>query len=133
MNVVCIANTGAALSEKNLSGGNSRESVFDLVIGQSYTVYGMCIWQDSLHYLLVGASNYPSWYPAELFEISNSLLPLEWYFNYVGTTWTTAIWGYKELVTNDSHEEDLMERKAHALEIFMIRKTEIDEWATYES
>ncbi|BBW98643.1 phosphoribosylaminoimidazole synthetase [Geobacillus icigianus] len=129
MKARCIANTGKDISEKALSIGYSTETVFELEIGRVYTVYGVCLWRDSLHYLIKGEEhNYPSWYPSELFDVSDRLLPVEWYYDYFRACDITAIWGYKELVEDDSHFDGLMERDNKALEVFLKRKQEIDDY-----
>jgi hypothetical protein len=128
MNVRCVANTGKDISEKTFAIGYSLETIFELEVGRIYTVYGICLWKGSLHYLLMGGEhNYPSWYPSELFNVVDKLLPIEWYFDYFKTLDITAIWGYKELVKEDNHFDDLMERDKKALEVFLNRKREIDE------
>ncbi|TWK83999.1 hypothetical protein CHCC20333_4672 [Bacillus paralicheniformis] len=37
------------------------------------------------------------------------------------------MWGYKELVMDESHFDGLMERENDALKVFLERKKEIDE------
>lgn len=81
--------------------------------------------------ILAENENLPSWYPAELFEVSNPLQPLEWYFaDHKQSKVTTIeyIWGYKELSLNDRQALGLMERVNKDMEIFLKRKAEIDEF-----
>jgi hypothetical protein len=129
MKVKCIANTGKDLLEKTLTLGYSTETMFDLCLEQIYTVYGICIWRESLHYMLKGEEHsFPSWYPAELFTVTDHLMPSEWYFEYCGSACDiTTVWGYKELVLDGNHFDDLMERNNEALGVFLKRKQEIDE------
>lgn len=132
MKVTCKANSGENLTEKALSIGNIPKTKFNLVISHSYNVYGICVWNEVLHYLLIGHDNSaPSWYPAELFDVSEHLLPIEWYFNYYGHKQgyeLSAIWGYKELALDESHYDGLLERDGEALEVFLKRKREMDNY-----
>lgn len=132
MKVICRANKGNALSKKALSLGNSVASEFELEIGISYIVYGICIFEDVLHYLIIGKDeNFPSWYPAELFHVSDNILPIEFYFNFFGydsEIGVSAIWGYKELVFDKQHYINLIERESEAITVFLKRKHEIEEF-----
>ena len=40
----------------------------------------------------------------------------------------SAVWGYKELALNRAHYRELILSESNALEIFNIRKKEIDEF-----
>ena len=107
----------------------------NIAVGKICNVYAMLLWKGSLKYLL---GDGPYWYSAEQFEIVNPTLPLIWYFtfkeyeNVKNNCFYTAIWGYKELVYDKNHNQDLMERKPEALEIFLKRKEEIDEFENPE-
>ncbi|EEM95396.1 MULTISPECIES: hypothetical protein [Bacillus] len=126
MKVTCLYNTGNALSK-------ITEETFNLTIEKEYIVYGICKLQSGeLTYLILGErENMPSWYPAELFKISDALQPLEWYcaeHKQVKDTTIDYIWGYKELALDDSHALGLIERENKDMELFLKRKAEIDEF-----
>ncbi|MEW4130379.1 hypothetical protein [Bacillus cereus group sp. BfR-BA-01399] len=126
MKVTCLYNTGNALSK-------ITEETFNLTIEKEYIVYGICKLQSGeLTYLILGErENMPSWYPAELFKISDALQPLEWYcaeHNQVKDTTIDYIWGYKELALDDTHALGLIERENKDMELFLKRKAEIDEF-----
>lgn len=126
MKVTCLYNTGNALSK-------ITEETFNLTIEKEYIVYGICKLQSGeLTYLILGErENMPSWYPAELFKISNALQPLEWYcaeHKQVKDTTIDYIWGYKELALDDTHALGLIERENKDMELFLKRKAEIDEF-----
>lgn len=129
MRVKSIANTGQALSPNSKALGNSNETKYPIEIGVVYTVYGQHLYKGVLSYLLVGSyENLPSWYPVELFEIVDSLLPLEWYYNFLGYDGNLiSIWGYKELAIDEDHHDALIEREDKAIRIFLKRKKEIDD------
>ncbi|QHZ49693.1 phosphoribosylaminoimidazole synthetase [Paenibacillus larvae] len=131
MKVRCIANTGNKLSKKTQQLGNSDETKYSLKVDESYIVYGQHLYRGVLSYLILGNDeNLPSWYPAELFEVTDSLLPLEWYYQFYGyENSISAVWGYKELITIESHHDDLLEREDKAIRIFLKRKKEIDEFS----
>jgi len=97
-------------------------------IGSEYTVYAMMIWKNSLSYFL---SEGPHFYVAEQFEIVDRLLPLVWYFSFETEKkdlGLQAIWGYKEMVFDDNHYVDLIEEEKEALDIFALRRQEIDDY-----
>ncbi|MBG9751185.1 hypothetical protein ACWGKR_27320 [Bacillus thuringiensis] len=126
MKVTCLYNTGNALSK-------ITEETFNLTIEKEYIVYGICKLQSGeLTYLILGErENMPSWYPAELFKISDALQPLEWYcaeHKQVSDTTIDYIWGYKELALDDTHALGLIERENKDMELFLKRKAEIDEF-----
>ncbi len=127
--VKCVANTGDKLSPNAKALGNSKETTYPIKIGDRFNVYGQHLYKGVLSYLLLGTyENLPSWYPAELFELEDSLLPLEWYYRYLGyDSNLSAIWGYKELVLDVEHHDNLIERNKEAIRIFLKRKKEIDE------
>lgn len=113
--------------------GYSDETVFEFDKIFSYVVYGICIWKEVIHYLLIEKEGYlPSWYPAELFSITDNSVPFEWYFNFYGDEnepMLSAIWGYKELAMDKNHYYDLIERESKDISIFLHRKKEIDEYS----
>ena len=129
MIVKCIGNKGIHLSRQTLAnGGNTLSTDFGLIIGSLFIVYGIFISDNEINYLISEDNALPFWYPAELFEIVDNLFLIEWYFNFWGyDCFISAIWGYKELMNQD-HYIDLIEREHFAIEIFLKRKKEIDEY-----
>jgi hypothetical protein len=130
MKIKCIANTGNMLSQATKALGNSDEAKYPVKIGEVYNVYGQHLYKGVLSYLIVGTyENLPSWYPAELFEVVDPMLPLEWYYGFYGyDNLISSIWGYKELISDENHHDDLIEREVEAIQIFLKRKKEIDEF-----
>lgn len=135
MKVKCIANSGHNLSTKALQAGHLKTTDFQLNIGEESSVYGISIWKGIIHYLTFDNHNtLPFWNPADLFVVTEPLLPLEWYFQYYGeqdNNNLSAIWGYKELVEGTNHYTSLIEREDKAIQIFLNRKKEIDEFMSY--
>lgn len=134
MKIICTANKGSDIPKQAVRSGNTLETDFGLVVGEEYIVYGIGVYKGILHYLTMGKGlydNYPDWFPADLFDVSVNLLPLEWYFKYFGDSEEhvfSAIWGYRELVLDETHQPDLVERKPDAVKIFLKRKVEIEEF-----
>ena len=130
MRVKCLANNGYGFSEKTMKNtGNTRQATMPLKVGEVYTVYGQMIYKDVLQYFVIGTDeNLPSWYPAELFEVVQPLKYYEEYYAYGKDELISAVWGFKELVLQDNYIYDLVERENDAVEIFLKRKKEIDEF-----
>lgn len=130
MKVKCIANTGTGFLEYTMSHmGCSKDTRLPLCINEKYIVYGQMIYRGILNYLVKGSNeNLPSWYPAEIFEVVDTLLPFEWYFQYKKDKDVSAIWGFDELVNDEQYLYDLIERNDKAIRIFLDRKKEIDEY-----
>lgn len=133
MQVRCIGNKGNNLSKKTLVSGYQINTNFsELSIESVYVIYGISFYDDStLSYLITSKNQWqPFWYPAELFTVSDNLLPLEWYYNFLGyNSCISAIWGYKELALDLNHYDGIIEREKKDIEIFLKRKKEIDEFA----
>ncbi len=134
MKVECIANSGKALSLKQIAFVNSPNYEREyLEIGKIYNVYGITLSMHSLNYLIAtGVAESPTFEPVAFFKIIENNIPPMWYFNYFGDkneVPSDAVWGYKELVFDPRHCSDLEERKNEdAFKIFFKHKFEIDEW-----
>lgn len=131
MKIMCNYQKARDISEKAMKVSGTSETEFSVDIGSEYTVYGMMLWKGVIKYLIVGNHDKPSWYPAELFEVKNDNLPLEWYFDFSISDNLEAIWGYSELVHDSEHFDMLQERDSSAIKIFLKRKQEIDEMLSY--
>ena len=57
----------------------------------------------------------------------DSILPLKWYYQYDVNCVISAIWRYKELVLDESHYDELIEREDSVIRVFLKRKKEIEE------
>ena len=136
MKVKCIANTGASLSTKSIEAGQLITSEFQLEIGAIYTVYGISLWKGALAYLTMDKHyTLPFWHPVELFEMVDNMLSVDWYHKfygyndeYSGDYFINALWGYSEIIFDERHYDDLIERDGVAVNIFLKRKKDIDEF-----
>lgn len=131
MKVKCKFNSGNELSEKTLSSIHDSPLLhFPLKVGDVYTVYSTGVINNVPHYLVIpDRAGLPSWFPAELFTEMDGLLPVETYFRFIDNDEIgySVICGYRELVLDDHHRNDLLEREEHAIKVFLKRKQEIDE------
>lgn len=126
MRAVCRANTGAALAKSALAIGNTDESRFDIEVNKDYVIFGIVDFQNAIHILTIGESDFPTWYPVELFTVTVPELPPRWFFRYVGDEQgIVAIWGYEELVNDSSHYEALIEGDEQAISVFLRRKSDM--------
>lgn len=130
MRVSCTANTGVHLPEFYRKRGYHKEYEFPLLIGKSYIVYGMNLWDGRIGYLIMGeARKFPDWLPSELFEIGDGKLSRYWHYgvnldNLDNTI--DSIWGYKELANHSGHFDKLVDRDRTALATFMHYKELMD-------
>ncbi len=132
MKVKSIWVMGKALSSKALRAGYQPTTDFQIKFGTILIVYSISYWENVLHYLTLDNStaSLPDWYPAELFEAVNQSLPVDWHHNYFGEDdprGVQALWGYREMVMDYAHYNDLIERKDEAIRIFLRRKNEMEE------
>lgn len=101
--------------------------VYDIVVGTKYTIYGQSIFKGRLKYLIDPQDNsHPNWYPAELFDILDGSPGLNWEFQYFPRDARDdlgALWGYRELVHNVEHFNNLAEREDAALLDFARQKS----------
>ncbi|MCM1158616.1 MAG: hypothetical protein NC347_12470 [Clostridium sp.] len=129
MVVKCLSNSGDAFIKATLGKkGGTPETVLPIRVNSIYTVYGQVLSKGIMEYLILGeGENYPSWYPAELFEIIDDRIYFGWMFNYRGGDDISAVWGYEELVRDEDYIYNLEDREELAIQMFLDRKKEIDE------
>ena len=88
MRVKCIANNAKALFKRTTMIDFNPKSAWPIDVGESYEVYGMLLWNGNIHYLVVnrykGVEQNPVFCPAELFEVTESKFPKDWYFSFKG-------------------------------------------------
>lgn len=127
MRCLCTANTGADLPEPVLRlTRNYPTSRFDVTSGREYEIHSICVWSSgTLHYLVVDDSTgHPSWYPADLFVLTDRSIPSGWHFDYRGydsegnSSPILAILGYPEMVERREHYGLLQDRDRAALRVF---------------
>jgi hypothetical protein len=139
MKIRCIHNTGEALRvyenkplRKDELGrfGSTQYTEYGLQIGKEYLVMGMIFGNGTLDYL-IDDGGYISTYPYPLFEVIENKLPPSWFFKSLKNTdenypYQEAIWGYYELVFDDTHYEKLIDIEENACRIYFRRKIELE-------
>ncbi|MEV5576073.1 hypothetical protein AB0L06_39085 [Spirillospora sp. NPDC052269] len=119
MKVVCIR--GRAIVTV-ISAAYNPMAVADVTIGSSYPVAAISIYSGMVMVLIRDDAQLPCWYPMEMFDVVDPHLPSDWLFaNYSDSEFLQAIWGYEELVMDESHYDALLEREDGALVIFNAR------------
>jgi hypothetical protein len=93
---------------------DSIDRDFNIIIDREYIVMGMYISNrnNSLYYL-TDQDNWPNWYPSQLFEVKDHLLPRDWYTQVYNDRKEYMIYlltGFKELCMNDDFFDALAER-----------------------
>ena len=133
MRVKCRYNTGEHLHFETKEDEWQRKSEMDLTINKEYIVYGICYYDYIFKYLVYEDLNQPFWYACELFEIINDKIPSSWYFSFLYhlDSPMKILLGYDELVNNEDHNDDLLDKNESAERIFYKRKAEIEEEESY--
>lgn len=131
MRVICTSNKRADLTLDTCKQ-YAQERADEIIVGELYTVYGQCLSQCCLQYLIdpvsLSSPQSPNWYPAEWFSVVDNSIHPTWVFKYDSEAKghiPIAIWGYPELIHQD-HFEGLIERDEKAIRLFLERAGEID-------
>ena len=133
MKAQCTFQRGDLIPDEEVVMGYLPTTHFDqyVVLGRTYTVFGMYVCKSVIHYLIVSeGTTRPDWLPAFLFEIVDHRLPYGWSFQICNRPAFVidAIWGYPEMVQADArHFTDLIERGPAALALFDRRRREIED------
>ncbi len=139
MKVRCIHNTGEELrayENKQLNKdelgkfGATGHTEYDLSTGKEYIVMGMLMGEGVLDYL-IDDGGHISAYPYPLFEVSENNIPSTWFFKSYKSTdenypYQETVWGYHELVFDNTHYEKLVEGDEEAERIYFKRKIELE-------
>jgi hypothetical protein len=127
MRVICTANAGKALRQKQLPKkyfeafhGQADDVIFHLTIGKEYSVFAMALWNSVLIFLLLDETGKPNWYSIELFSIDDGRLPANWFFSrsIANDHGIEAIWGYQRIAVAPGHYEALIERDENSMKAF---------------
>lgn len=133
MKVECTYRASDPLPGSLLALGNTSRTVFNICYGHQYSIYGMSLWKNVLHYLILSdETQRPDWFPANLFKVIDGRLPSDWHYAFWGDgseDTIQAVWGYAELAQDaGAHYSALIEREPYALQVFYDRRAEIDNW-----
>lgn len=131
----CVINTGLGLGTPARGSFYSTETSFDLVIGQSYPIAAMGIFDEVLIVLVRDDSGMPNWLPSGLFDL-RGITPSHWEFALIDGAAASgagsprgwiARWGYPEIVDGDQHINALIDREPVALRRFRAEVQPADE------
>lgn len=119
--LLCTGSSGADLPADVLErSGNTALSMFDVTVGDEYAVRAMALWTYGIGALIVDDTGRPNWKPISLFEVVDGQLPTNWEFAVVVQREPVlALWGYRTLVRDPDHHDNLIERKLLALDAFL--------------
>lgn len=133
MRIKCIANMGADLPADCLdpASGFDPDTVFDLIIGKEYVVYGITLFLGYVWYYICDEVYiyYPIWNPSPLFEVVDGRLSRYWSYGfYPGSTEseTHVIFGYEEWVNDPYHYDKLTDGEEVEVAIFRRYKELMD-------
>ena len=123
MKVKCIYN-----DPDNVPKGITSDFNYGLLKKKEYLVMGIMTNSQGLYYL-IDENGKPDLYPSELFEITIHELPSTWCFKAYSRNediypYIQAVWGYRELVYNEDHYEQLVDRNSEAIRLYFMRKQE---------
>lgn len=133
----CVHDHGAELGPPERRRTFTDETVFHVTLASRYRVFAMSMWETALHILICDDTGKPNWWPIGLFEFDEQTVPCDWEFALLdgkaasgGDSLNTeaARWGYREMIRNPKHHDDLIERKPEALRIFFeeLKRRESD-------
>ncbi len=125
MKVLCKYN-----DPDNVPEGIPTDFDYGLELQKEYLVMGIMIKGEELSYF-IDENGKPGFYPKELFDITDNQLSQEWYFKPYSKNdemypYVQSIWGYHELVFEESHYEKIVDREEAALRLYFKRKVELE-------
>ena len=115
----------------NIQPGIPNNFNFGLELEKEYLIMGMVLAEKQLWYL-IDEKGKPSFYPFQLFQVTDSSISSKWYFKLYHQDDglfpfdKIAMWGYLELCNNENHYEQLLDREQSALELYFKRKIELE-------
>lgn len=125
MKVICRFN-----DPSNIPDNIPDDFDYGLDLGKEYLVMGMLTFKESNNlYFLVDEGGRPSWFPFQIFEISNNKIPESWfvkintdndytdYFNLIS---------FDELSNQEDYFNQLLGRDEEAMQVYFRRKIELE-------
>ena len=109
MKVLCKHN-----DPDNISSEVPNNFDFGLELEKEYLVMGIVLAEKQLWYL-IDEKGKPSFYPFQLFQVTETLMNSNWYFKLYNEDdgifpfGKEAMWGYLELCFDNSHYEQLID------------------------
>lgn len=132
----CLSNRFADLAEHQRGRFDDLDGTYSVTVGTTYSVVGMGVWENVLHFLVQGDLSLPEFIPAGLFQCESQALPESWQFSLLpgiaaegAALWEnpcSALWGYSDLVRDAGHAQLLGERDPGALATFRDELRKLD-------
>jgi hypothetical protein len=126
MRVKCLSNDASSIGPAEFGLYYGTGTVWEsLEVGREYEVYGIYLFNRGLKLLIDAIGNFPSWYPAPLFEVVEPTLPPHWQIAFYPGMYASSghkpamqfVMGYPALTQSD-HLLALQDRRRDALELF---------------
>ncbi len=127
----CVTDRGAFLPRDRRPRGTSAASAWAVTPGRTYAAAGVLALADHVSVLLRDDWGGPAFLPAELFDRTTVVVPAGWSFaldtgERAGrrTLWgepCVALWGYPELVEDETHVAGLLAGDPGAVAVFDAR------------
>lgn len=106
---------------------------FPIETQKIYIVYGIILFEKCLHFLLLNPyNNLPEMYPADLFEIEDGYIPLNYFCRTFHHGAITYLMGNNEFVNSKMYLFQLLNRNKKIINHFMNWKLEVDELLKYQ-
>ena len=135
MKVRCISNLGKEMPKDCRGIGFDEKTVFDLILGKDYTVYGFTVKSGYIWYYICDEMyereviHYPIWQPAPLFEVIDGKMSKYWMCNFkMGycSEDTFQLVAFEEWVNDLVYYDRLTDGIEFDVEIFKRYKTLMD-------
>jgi hypothetical protein len=133
MKIRCLSNQGRDLPIdcRDPAVNLDEKSVFPLLVGKEYTVYGMTVSMGYVWYYISDEHDlyYPVWHPSPLFEVTDGRLSRLWcYGNLPGKSAQTTypILAFKEWVEDPLFYDHLTDGQPEAVQTFARYKELLD-------
>lgn len=116
MKVICLENNPETRKE------NIPSFDYGLIEMKEYLVMGILYNQDFV-FFIIDENSKPSYFPYQIFKIIDNKFSSDWFFkmifeNDLRSPYFEMILGYDELVNNENHLKELLEREEDALNIY---------------
>ena len=139
MKVICKKDfiTGTELREVTTDLVERYDYSSEVDIARKYRVMGLAIHQRSnCLYYLIDDNDRPWWCPYMLFDISDNSLPSNWYIRLIDKNDLFLniyyLSGFDELCNDHDYYRALIEREAHAVDVYFKRKREYEQEEEYQ-
>ena len=125
MKIVCKFN-----DPSNVPSDIPHDFDYGLEVNKKYLVMGVLTFKTSNNlYYLIDENGRPSWFPFQIFESLENMLPQNWFIKInIGNDYVDYqnLFGFDELCNNEDYFNQLLERDEEAMRIYFRRKIELE-------